>query len=614
MTPVIEVKNLTKFYSGQGAVCRALYQVNLEIGAGEFVAVMGPSGSGKTTLLNIISTIDKPSQGQIIIDGRETGSLKEKELAMLRRDLVGFVFQEFNLLNNMTIRDNIALPLTLNNVKTEEILRKVRELTAVFGIDGQLDKYPYQLSGGQKQRAAVCRALVNKPKILFADEPTGALDSKAASELLTCFRNVGNRYGTTVVMVTHDAAAASYCDRVFFLRDGMIGGKLETNGNSEEFGSRLVSFSNTLFRLGTHYRSLSMTAILCAATFAAFSGSMALKYFADTNTAVEAPYNSISFINQDEATNQKIKALIQESPHHILAEHQAHFITGKVTYNNGHGEQTETCLVTSYSEAQKSLMVTRPGDYRTIIKNIEPRDNETVGILHSNLVFSGISHVGDVHVIQGKPYILKREVKIPFIGEIKDIGRYQTYIVTDRQYNELRKNAEEMTLYGINFTNPEDSIPLVERIASVMKNPAGNLNSYVGQYQYKYYLIGAFYFMGLVMAIVFVVSTFSAIYFKILSDAILDREQYGILMKIGMTEQEIAKSIYTQVGMAFIPPAALGTAHGIMAIKALESFIHYRFTASILVGVIVLILVMAGFYFLMSGKYQAMVVKGWGQS
>ncbi|HEX7714296.1 MAG TPA: ABC transporter ATP-binding protein [Bacillota bacterium] len=241
MTPVIDVKNLTKLYGGPGAVCRALYQVNLEIGTGEFVAVMGPSGSGKTTLLNIISTIDKPSQGQIIIDGRETENLKEKELALLRRDVIGFVFQEFNLLNNMTIRDNIALPLTLNNVKTEEILRKVQELTALLGIDSQLDKYPYQLSGGQKQRAAVCRALINEPKILFADEPTGALDSKAAAELLTCFRNVRNQYGTTVVMVTHDASAASYCDRVLFLKDGMISGKLETNGDSEAFFKKILN-------------------------------------------------------------------------------------------------------------------------------------------------------------------------------------------------------------------------------------------------------------------------------------------------------------------------------------------------------------------------------------
>jgi putative ABC transport system ATP-binding protein len=241
MAAMIEVRDLTKVYGQQGNLCRALYEVNFAIEAGAFVAVMGPSGSGKTTLLNIISTIDQPTKGRVIIDGREIDTLKEKELALFRRDMIGFVFQEFNLLDNMTIRDNIALPLTLNNRKPEEILRKVRELTELFGIDDQLDKYPYQLSGGQKQRAAVCRALVNDPKILFADEPTGALDSKAASELLACFQNVRNKYGTTVVMVTHDATAASYCDRVLFLKDGMISGKLETNGNSEEFFKKILN-------------------------------------------------------------------------------------------------------------------------------------------------------------------------------------------------------------------------------------------------------------------------------------------------------------------------------------------------------------------------------------
>lgn len=241
MAAIIEVKDLTRLFGRQGAVCRALYEVNFVIEAGAFVAVMGPSGSGKTTLLNIISTIDQPTKGQVIIDGREINTAKDKELALFRRDMIGFVFQEFNLLDNMTIRDNIALPLTLNNRKADEILHKVRELTELFGIDDQLDKYPYQLSGGQKQRAAVCRALVNDPKILFADEPTGALDSKAAAELLACFQNVRDRYRTTVVMVTHDASAASYCDRVLFLKDGMISGKLETIGNSEEFFKKILN-------------------------------------------------------------------------------------------------------------------------------------------------------------------------------------------------------------------------------------------------------------------------------------------------------------------------------------------------------------------------------------
>lgn len=374
--------------------------------------------------------------------------------------------------------------------------------------------------------------------------------------------------------------------------------------------SRLVSFSNTLFRLGTHYRSLSMTAVLCAATLASFSGSLALKYFADTNTAVEAPY-SITYFDQNETVNQKIRMLVQTSPYQILAKHASHFLIGKVSYNHVDGRHSTTGLITSISEVKKSLMITRPENYQQILNDIEPRDQETVKILHAKLIFSGTSYAGQDFIIRDRPYILKKEVKLPFIGELGGIGQYDTYIVTDQQYAELKENATEMTLYGINITDPEDSLPLVQKIAGVMKNPADNLNSYAGQYQYKYYLIGAFYFMGLVMAIVFAISTFSTMYFKLLSDAILDREQYKVLMKIGMTEQEIAQSIYTQVGIAFVLPVLLGILHGIMAIKALESFIHYQFTGSILTGVVVLILAMAGFYLFMSQKYRDMVVKGW---
>ncbi|MBC2580069.1 ABC transporter ATP-binding protein [Clostridium sp. DJ247] len=241
MNSVIQVKSLTKDYGNKGAICRAIHEVDLDIRLGEFVAIMGPSGSGKTTLLNIMATIDRATSGKVIIDGNSVETLKEKEVATFRRNMLGFVFQDFNLLDNMTIRDNIALPLTLNNIKVDEILKKVNELAILLGIETQLDKYPYQLSGGQKQRAAVCRALVNNPKILFADEPTGALDSKAAAELLECFKNVKKQYETTVVMVTHDASAASYCDRVLFLRDGRISGKLESNGNTKEFFKKILN-------------------------------------------------------------------------------------------------------------------------------------------------------------------------------------------------------------------------------------------------------------------------------------------------------------------------------------------------------------------------------------
>ncbi|MBC2580070.1 FtsX-like permease family protein [Clostridium sp. DJ247] len=370
--------------------------------------------------------------------------------------------------------------------------------------------------------------------------------------------------------------------------------------------SRLISFSNTLFRLGTHYRSFAMTAILSAATLTAFSGALALKYYADANILMEAPY-SINYMNQDEATNNKIKKIINDSSHKITIENQSHFIKIQISYNNGYMDVTKECLITSYSEIEKALEVTKPKNYKKILKQIKPQDNEIVSILHSKLLFSEKSYQGNSYVFQGNSYILKKEVKIPFIGEMPNIGQYETYVMTDKQYNKLRETKEEMILYGINFTSPQDSKELVMKIEAIMKNPRDNVNSYAAQYEYKYYLIGSFYFLGLVMAIVFMIATFSTIYFKILSDAILDREQYKMLMKIGMNKEETSKSIYTQVGIAFVLPALMGIMHGIMAIKALEAFMHSKFTLSILVGVFCFVSIMAVFYIFISRKYTNMV-------
>ncbi len=238
---MVEVSNVIKEYGEIGSTFRALKEVSLHIYKGEFVGIMGPSGSGKTTLLHIMSTIDKATYGKVLIDGKKINTFKDDELARFRRDSIGFVFQAFNLLDNMTIRDNIALPLTLNNVKLPIIIKKIDELTKLLGISNQLDKYPYELSGGQKQRAAISRALITSPKVIFADEPTGALDSKASSEVLECFKNINKKLGTTIIMVTHDANAASYCDRIMFLKDGKIHGRLDSDGDKKELFKKVLN-------------------------------------------------------------------------------------------------------------------------------------------------------------------------------------------------------------------------------------------------------------------------------------------------------------------------------------------------------------------------------------
>ncbi len=237
---ILEIKNLTKDYGTKGFCTQALKGIDLTIFRNDFIAIMGPSGSGKTTLLNILSSIDKPTQGQVILDGRNITGISNKELSRLRRDKIGFVFQDYNLLDTMTLQDNIALPLSLNGVPARKCIEKTKEMGRMFGLEEHLNKYPYQLSGGQKQRGAACRALVTEPEILFADEPTGALDSKAGKDLLSCFKMVNDRQQATILMVTHDAYAASWAKDVYILNDGTVKCRLSRGSGRREFYDRII--------------------------------------------------------------------------------------------------------------------------------------------------------------------------------------------------------------------------------------------------------------------------------------------------------------------------------------------------------------------------------------
>ena len=219
---MLQVQNIEKYYGSKNNVTKALDRVSFDVEAGEFLAIMGPSGSGKTTLLNCISTIDVISAGKILLDGVSAADLSEIELARFRRERLGFVFQDFNLLDTLTIEENIGLALSLNHQNPGTVQNRVREVAGKLGITNILTKFPYQVSGGQKQRCACARALINHPKLLLADEPTGALDSKAAETLLETFQSLNASKRATIFMVTHDAFSASYCSRILFLKDGRI--------------------------------------------------------------------------------------------------------------------------------------------------------------------------------------------------------------------------------------------------------------------------------------------------------------------------------------------------------------------------------------------------------
>lgn len=224
---ILKVEQIQKYYGSKDNVTKAIDDISFEVEEGEFIGIMGASGSGKTTLLNCISTIDTVSSGHIYLENQDITEIKEEEISKFRRENLGFIFQDFNLLDTLTIEENIALILTINKLEQREIDRRILEITKKLGIEDILNKYPYQVSGGQKQRCASCRAIVSNPKLILADEPTGSLDSKSARQLLEMMEDMNQSLHATILMVTHDPLSASYCGKILFLKDGKIFNRIE---------------------------------------------------------------------------------------------------------------------------------------------------------------------------------------------------------------------------------------------------------------------------------------------------------------------------------------------------------------------------------------------------
>ena len=252
---ILKVSDLKKVYSSRLGTQQvtALRDVDFTVEEGEFVAIMGESGSGKTTLLNILAALDRPTAGKVELDGRDLGTVKEADIAAFRRDHLGFVFQEFNLLDTFTLEDNIYLPLVLAGKSYQEMQGRLAEIARRLGIEELLKKYPYEVSGGQKQRAAVARAMITNPRLILADEPTGALDSHASDELLRLFGEV-NRAGQTVLMVTHSVKAASVASRVLFIKDGQVFHQLYRGGDTDEAFYQKIADTLTMLQAGSERR------------------------------------------------------------------------------------------------------------------------------------------------------------------------------------------------------------------------------------------------------------------------------------------------------------------------------------------------------------------------
>ena len=241
MENILRVKNVEKYYGNKSSLTKAINNISFEVEKGEFVAIMGASGSGKTTLLNCISTIDKVTAGEIFVDGENITKLKGNKLNKFRRDKLGFIFQDFNLLDTLTGYENISLSLSIQNISYSEQKKRINNIASKLGITKILDKYPYQMSGGEKQRIASARAIITNPSIILADEPTGALDSKSSKQLLNSFEYLNKELNSTILMVTHDAFTASYATRVIFIKDGKIFNELNKGDMSrKEFFNQII--------------------------------------------------------------------------------------------------------------------------------------------------------------------------------------------------------------------------------------------------------------------------------------------------------------------------------------------------------------------------------------
>lgn len=247
MNTIIETKKLRKQY-GNVSVLR---DIDLSVTQGEWTAIMGPSGSGKTTLLNVLSTIDKLTGGDVVIDGQSLLELNKKQMSAFRRERMGFIFQDYNLLDTLTVKENIFLPLSLRKFALEEMEQRLSPIVEALHIESILDQYPHEISGGQKQRTASARALITQPAIVFADEPTGALDSRSATQLLQELTELNNRFNTTILMVTHDSYAASYCGRVIFLKDGRLQTELYKGDKTQKaFFDKILETQSVIGGLG----------------------------------------------------------------------------------------------------------------------------------------------------------------------------------------------------------------------------------------------------------------------------------------------------------------------------------------------------------------------------
>ena len=402
---------------------------------------------------------------------------------------------------------------------------------------------------------------------------------------------------------------ASVCIGTYLLFSGFFSMAIKClieNKKISYKGSRLISLSNTLFRLESNYKSYAATTILCASTLTALMTSFILHQFAEDNVKFEVPY-TLSYLNQDETINQKVAEAINASECKMISQNKVHFLQAVVT-NKLYGDASHMeFLIVPYSEFKANLEMLNYS--RKVIEKIKPKEDTVTKIIHAKTLFSADKIEGHTFIIGSKEYALAATEKLPFMGSMPNIGNLDTLIVTDSIYANLKKELglPEQCLNNINTTNPEKGIEVIGSVLRYIPDYANRMNCYVASYKQKYYFMGAVYFLGLVLSVIFMVTVIGTIYFKCLSDAYSDQKQYDILRKIGISKKQIEKGILAQLGIAIILPVILGIGHSLVAVSLLEGLMHVSFWKSKLQGTGVFVVGISVFMIFMYDKYKKMV-------
>lgn len=626
---LLEVTNIKKIYSTRfgGNKVQALSNVTFSIEKGEFVAIMGESGSGKTTLLNILASLDRPTSGEVLLEGKNIVHLTEKEISAFRRKNLGFVFQDFNLLDTFSLRDNIYLPLVLAGEDYREMEQKIRPIAQALCITELLDKYPYEVSGGQKQRAAVARALITDPKLILADEPTGALDSKAASALLSMFGEI-NDEGQTILMVTHSAQAASHASRVLFIKDGEVFHQIYKGSKSRQemyqmiavilvmagtyllftAGSivilkflrrrksfyyktgNFISISGMLYRMKQNAVGLASICILSTGVLLMISMTVSI-YFGMNDIMVNRyPYDtdiSITGVGEEEcqtAIETFEKAI---SDNKVPVDKKAEEIYLTIISRINHGQiQIAKPNTLSESGSVLTLSLVRQSEYEKLTgTNPALQDGEILAWA------SKMTEKSDSLTVNDSVFSVKKWLENSPLTCGRDIVyRNAVFVVTDSDFEkfdkmrtEMYKNTsatpagQDLTVHlGLDITGSDETkiaygTPVLDAIKALQDNGQLSDNSWITsgiraqEYDSYYADNGSLLFIGIFLGSLFLLGTAMIIYYKQISEGYEDQNRFEIMQKVGLSHREVKSSIRRQILMVFFLPLLMAMLHISMA-------------------------------------------------